>query len=139
MSGSFDEHGLPPGYPFKPSYEVSPVRAAELIASGQALLVDVRLSEEREVAVLSAGSGEVHAPLHELNEHLDDIEDAANGRPILTLCHHGVRSIKAALALRGCGFEDTLSIAGGIENWSKAIDPSIPRYSRDGSICKPVQ
>lgn len=139
MSGSFDEQGLPPGYPFKPSYEISPRKASDMLASGEALLVDVRLAEELDVAALASADGHVHAPLHELNDHLDDIEDAANGRPILTLCHHGVRSIKAALALRGCGFENTHSIAGGIENWSQAIDPSIPRYLRDGAQCTRVE
>lgn len=138
MSASFDEKGLPAGYPFKPSYEVAPIAAADMLAKGDALLVDVRLSEELEVAALTEVGDRVHAPLHELNEHLDDIEDAANGRTILTLCHHGVRSIKAALALRGCGFEDTHSIAGGIENWSLAVDRAIPRYVRDGARCTKV-
>lgn len=138
MSGSFDENGLPAGYPFKPNYEISPRAAAELLANGEALLVDVRLVEELDVAKLSANEG-IHAPLHELNDHLDDIEDSANGRPILTLCHHGVRSIKAALALRGCGFEQTHSIAGGIENWSQAMDTSVPRYTRDGPNCTIIE
>lgn len=134
----FDDRGLPAGYPFKPSYEISPKEAADMLARGEALLVDVRLAEERDVATLPGVPQEVHAPLHELNEHLDDIEDAAAGRPILTLCHHGVRSIKAALALRGCGFEQSHSIAGGIENWSRAIDRDVPRYTREGANCTPL-
>ncbi|GIW73541.1 MAG: hypothetical protein KatS3mg103_0063 [Phycisphaerales bacterium] len=138
MNRAFNDDGLPVGYPFKPSYEIAPRPAAELLRRGEALLVDVRLAEEREVARLPGVRDELHAPLHELNEHLDDIEEAAQGRPILTLCHHGVRSIKAALALRGCGFEAVHSIAGGIENWSQAIDPSVPRYTRDGAQCTPL-
>lgn len=139
MSKAIDENGLPAGYPFKPSYEIAPRQAADMIASGKALLVDVRLAEEREVAKVRSVASEIHAPLHQLNDHLDDIEDAAAGRPILTLCHHGVRSIKAALALRGCGFEDAHSIAGGIENWSLAIDQAVPRYTRDGAQCTIVR
>lgn len=139
MSGSFDERGLPTGYPFKPNYEVSPTQAADMLAKGEALLVDVRLAEELDVAQLPSTGDRVHAPLHELNDYLDDIEDAASGRPILTLCHHGVRSIKAALALRGCGFEQSHSIAGGIENWSLAVDQSVPRYTREGAICTLVE
>ncbi len=135
----FDENGLPAGYPFKPNYEITPRAAAKLLSTGEALLVDVRLTEERDAARLPAVDDDIHAPLHQLNEHLDDIEDAARGRPILTLCHHGVRSIKAALTLRGCGFEDSHSIAGGIENWSQAIDHAVPRYTRDGAICTPVE
>ena len=138
MSTGFDEKGLPSGYPFKPRYEIEPAKAAQMLAKGEALLVDVRLTEERDVARVRSVGDEVHAPLHELNDHLDDIEDAAKGRPILTLCHHGVRSIKAALAMRGCGMEDVHSIAGGIENWSQAIDNDVPRYTRDGAQCKPL-
>ncbi|MGD1916354.1 MAG: rhodanese-like domain-containing protein [Phycisphaerales bacterium] len=139
MSDTFDDKGLPPGYPFKPSYEIAPVAAAEKLSKGDALLVDVRLAEELEIAALPDVGEHIHAPLHELNEHLDDIEDAANGRTILTLCHHGVRAIKAALALRGCGVEDTHSIAGGIENWSLAVDRAVPRYTRDGAQCTRVE
>lgn len=139
MSGAFDDRGLPAGYPFKPSYEIAPTDAARRLADGDALLVDVRLAEERDVARLPDIGDEIHAPLHALNEHLDDIEDAAGQRTILTLCHHGVRSIKAALALRGCGFEDVHSIAGGIENWSMAVDRTVPRYVRDGSQCTRVE
>lgn len=139
MTKAIDENGLPAGYPFKPSYEIAPRRAADMLSRGEALLVDVRLAEERDVARVRAVGDEIHAPLHQLNEHLDDIEDAASGRPILTLCHHGVRSIKAALALRGCGFQDAHSIAGGIENWSRAIDQMVPRYTRDGAQCSVIK
>jgi rhodanese-related sulfurtransferase len=30
--------------------------------------------------------------------------------------------------LRNQGFEHAQSLAGGIDNWSRTIDPSIPRY-----------
>ena len=139
MTQRMDENGLPAGYPFKPSYEIAPRPAAEMLSKGDALLVDVRLAEEREVAMVRSVGDEMHAPLHQLNDYLDDIEDAARGRTILTLCHHGVRSIKAALALRGCGFQDAHSIAGGIENWSLAIDQTVPRYTRDGAQCTIVE
>jgi len=131
-----DDRGLPAAYPFKPHYECCPRDAARLLERGEALLVDVRLGEELRAARLADGIPQTHAPLHELHDHLDDIEDLARGRPILTLCHHGVRSIKAALALRSCGMDDTRSIAGGIDLWAVAIDPSLPRYERDGADCR---
>ncbi|MEO1009077.1 MAG: rhodanese-like domain-containing protein [Planctomycetota bacterium] len=133
-----DDRGLPAGYPFKPAYEVCPSSARTMLADGQAILVDVRLAEEREIATLPGGHDEIHAPLHELNDHLDDIEDLARGRTILTFCHHGIRSIKAALALRGCGMDDSHSIAGGIDVWSMGVDTSVPRYTRDGAQCQVV-
>ena len=47
---------------------------------------------------------------------------------IITLCHHGVRSLNVAAWLRREGFEQAQSLAGGIEAWSARIDPTVPRY-----------
>ena len=47
---------------------------------------------------------------------------------IVVLCHHGQRSLSVAMWLRGQGFDRAQSLAGGIEAWSREIDPSIPRY-----------
>jgi len=49
-------------------------------------------------------------------------------QPILVLCHHGVRSMNVTVWLRGQGFEKAQSIAGGIDRWSRELDPSIPLY-----------
>ena len=48
--------------------------------------------------------------------------------PILVLCHHGARSLSVAAWLRNQGFSKAQSISGGIEAWSRQIDPHIPRY-----------
>lgn len=123
--------------PIREGLEVSPQDAKPLAASG-AIVLDVRLREELEVA----GVGEVlHIPLHELAERLDELEDeledAAGGAatPVLVLCHHGVRSLKATLLLHEAGFASARSIAGGIERWSSEVDASVPRYVRDGARC----
>ncbi len=47
---------------------------------------------------------------------------------IVVLCHHGQRSLSVAMWLRGQGFERAQSLAGGIDAWSRVIDPSVPRY-----------
>jgi rhodanese-related sulfurtransferase len=47
---------------------------------------------------------------------------------IVVLCHHGQRSLSVAMWLRGQGFERAQSLAGGIDYWSRAVDPSVPRY-----------
>ena len=62
-----------------------------------------------------------------LATRLDDIEPAP-GQRVATLCHHGRRSLRASLALREVGFPDALSIAGGIDLWSRDIDSAVPRY-----------
>src|ERR1700728_569815 len=47
---------------------------------------------------------------------------------IVVLCHHGQRSLSVAIWLRGQGFERAQSLAGGIDAWSRTIDPTVPRY-----------
>jgi rhodanese-related sulfurtransferase len=47
---------------------------------------------------------------------------------IVVICHHGQRSLSVAMWLRGQGFERAQSLAGGIDGWSRVIDPSVPRY-----------
>jgi rhodanese-related sulfurtransferase len=47
---------------------------------------------------------------------------------IVVVCHHGQRSLSVAMWLRGQGFERAQSLAGGIDAWSRGIDPAVPRY-----------
>jgi len=49
-------------------------------------------------------------------------------QPIVVLCHHGVRSLSVTLWLRNQGFDHVQSLIGGIDAWSRTIDPTIPRY-----------
>jgi len=47
---------------------------------------------------------------------------------IIVYCHNGRRSLGVTLWLREEGFPYSQSLAGGIEVWAQAIDPSVPRY-----------
>jgi rhodanese-related sulfurtransferase len=49
-------------------------------------------------------------------------------QPIVVLCHHGARSLNVTMWLRNQGFEHAQSLSGGIDAWSRTIDPTIPRY-----------
>jgi rhodanese-related sulfurtransferase len=48
--------------------------------------------------------------------------------PIVVLCHHGARSLSVTMWLRNQGFEHAQSLSGGIDAWSRLIDPTVPRY-----------
>lgn len=48
--------------------------------------------------------------------------------PVILYCHHGMRSARAAEMLRQLGYTDARSMAGGIDRWSKDIDPTVARY-----------
>jgi len=136
---AFDEQGLPRTYPFKPDYEVTPRWLADKLEQGDTddlVVVDCRLAYEREFVSLSPS---IHIPLHELEERRDEIEDAiedtGTDAQVVVFCHHGVRSLKGALTLSGLGMPNVKSLAGGVDLWSQAIDPSKPRYDKDGVRC----
>lgn len=132
MNTPLDERGLPRGWAFKPEFEVTP-REASQAAPSRVVIVDVRTAPEWEIARVA---GSVHIPLDELERRADEIE--SEGRDVLVLCHHGVRSLKGALALRALGIAGAKSIAGGIEAWSLGVDSRVPRYERSGGVCRLV-
>jgi rhodanese-related sulfurtransferase len=58
-------------------------------------------------------------------------EEKGRFRPdeaILVYCHHGMRSAVAANYLEKRGLQDVTNLAGGIDAWSVAVDPSVRRY-----------
>jgi len=95
----------------------------ELLAVGAELqLVDVRDDWELAIAALP---GALHIPLPQLPASLDALDPE---RPVVLLCHHGMRSLQAAMWLRQQGYGQATSVAGGIDAWSRQIDPSVPTY-----------
>ncbi|MBX3353095.1 MAG: hypothetical protein KF684_09170 [Phycisphaeraceae bacterium] len=124
---SLDGRGLPAEYQFQPGWEITPRDARELLRrpeESRPLLLDVRRLDEFETARVA---GATLIPLHELPMRLDEIEHHRD-RPVITMCHHGRRSLRAASILRNAGFTNVLSLAGGIDLWSMDIDGNIPRY-----------
>ncbi|MGP1308623.1 MAG: rhodanese-like domain-containing protein [Phycisphaerales bacterium] len=121
---SLDDRGLPPDWQFQDNWEITPRDAHAALDAGAPLLLDVRLPHEIETASVD---GATVIPLQELPSRLDEL-DAHRERPIITMCHHGRRSLRAASILRNAGFSDVRSMAGGIDLWAIDIDPSVPRY-----------
>lgn len=102
--------------------EITPAETAQLMKEGKIRLVDVRTPEEYAIASVK---GSVLADQSFAQEILQTWpKDTA----IVTMCHHGMRSLDAAAYLRGHGFENTRSMSGGIDVWAVQIDPSVPRY-----------
>lgn len=48
--------------------------------------------------------------------------------PLAFLCHHGNSSRNAAEHFRELGFIEVYNVDGGIDAWSREVDPSVPRY-----------
>jgi rhodanese-related sulfurtransferase len=92
-------------------FELSPEQAAELVANGDAELVDVREAHEREV-------GHIPGSRHiELGSLADRAEELPTERPLVFQCRVGARSAMAAFAFRRAGF-DAHNLDGGIVEWA---------------------
>jgi NADPH-dependent 2,4-dienoyl-CoA reductase/sulfur reductase-like enzyme/rhodanese-related sulfurtransferase len=76
-----------------------------------ALILDVRTPRE-----FASGhiEGSLNIPHTELRERIDEVREAAQGRPVAALCAAGVRSNIAYRILVGNGF-DAASLSGGIQ------------------------
>jgi rhodanese-related sulfurtransferase len=90
---------------------------------GAPLLLDVREPWEAETASIP---GAKLIPMGEITSRAHTELDP--DQPIVVYCHHGARSLSVAMWLRGQGFDHAQSLAGGIDNWSRTVDPSVPRY-----------
>jgi rhodanese-related sulfurtransferase len=46
----------------------------------------------------------------------------------VVICHHGGRSLQAALFLERQGFANVHNLAGGVDAWARQVDPAMPVY-----------
>jgi rhodanese-related sulfurtransferase len=86
-------------------------------------LLDVRETWEAETASIP---GATLIPMSEFTSRAHAELDP--DKSYVVLCHHGARSLSVSMWMRGQGFESVQSLSGGIDQWSRTIDPSIPRY-----------
>lgn len=85
-------------------------------------VLDVRNDDELLVAHI--GGDVVHIPLPQLEARWEELP---KDKPVVAMCHHGVRSQRAALFLQSVGL-DARSMTGGIDAWALSVDRSVPRY-----------
>lgn len=88
------------------------------------LLIDCREQDEWDFCHLP---GAELVPLSSFSTKAAALGNGAE-RGIVVYCHHGMRSLRAATFLRESGFPNAFSMAGGIDGWSREIDPEMPRY-----------
>ena len=86
------------------------------------VLLDVREPEEREIACIHPS---LHIPLAEIPRRLAEIP---RDKTVVVYCHHGSRSAMVAGFLEAMGFSRVANLEGGIDHWSRKVDPTIPRY-----------
>lgn len=105
-----------------PVQQISAPALKAMIEAGDPFeFVDVRTDWERDIATI-AGARLLDQSYH---DHLLGLE---RDTPIVFQCHHGIRSQSAAEYFRGQGFRRLYNLIGGIDAWSKQVDPSVPLY-----------
>jgi rhodanese-related sulfurtransferase len=106
-------------------FEITATELASKIAGGKPadlILLDVREPWEQDAAKID---GSVLIPMGEIPARVQELDPDAH---VVTVCHAGVRSMNVAVWLRNQGLEKVQSLRGGIDAWSREIDPKVPRY-----------
>lgn len=101
---------------------LSPVEAAERVAAGTLMLVDVRPPEERALASVNVPFSTVDG------DALAQLEALPKATALAFICHHGQRSAQVAEHFRGLGFRQLFNVVGGIEAWAELADTHVARY-----------
>lgn len=102
--------------------EISPKQLKAMLDEGKVTaFLDVRTEKERAVAKIEG------------TKLLDDqvmaeTEALPKDAHLVFQCHTGRRSRAAAEHFLKLGFKNVYNLAGGIEAWSKDVDPKVPRY-----------
>lgn len=92
--------------------EVTPAQARARQRAG-AVLVDVREAHERATGFAEGALGVARAEL----EADPQATVADHDCEVLVICQSGARSLRAAQALRACGYVNVASVAGGTTRW----------------------
>jgi rhodanese-related sulfurtransferase len=103
--------------------EITPQDLKSRIArNDRPVLVDVRDDWETRLCRLDNA---LHIPMEELEVRTEELNPTDE---IVVYCHHGVRSAAVADYLRRLGFTRVQNLAGGLDAWADAVDPSMRRY-----------
>jgi rhodanese-related sulfurtransferase len=91
-------------------------------ANREFTLLDVR--EPHEVHISKIDNSTL-IPLDELPGRLDELD---KNKEIVVMCRSGARSAKACGLLQNKGFANVSNLKGGVNEWAKKIDNSLPVY-----------
>lgn len=105
--------------------EISPKELAAWLADAsrqKPQLLDVREPWEWDKARIE---GAQLIPMREVPARLAELE---RGQDVVAICHHGGRSRQVAMFLEKNGFARVHNLQGGVDAWSRTVDPAVPLY-----------
>ena len=104
-------------------FEIDPLTLSNRLADADPpVVLDVREPWEIEIGAIE---GALSIPLGELSSRVGEVP---RDRQVAVMCHHGGRSAQATAWLRNQGLEHAVNVAGGIDAWSRLVDPTVSRY-----------
>jgi rhodanese-related sulfurtransferase len=103
--------------------EISATSLQELLKKNpeRIFLLDVREPWEFEICRVQGSHLMARMDLAKIFEGLKELT-------VVTICHHGVRSLSAAFYLQEAGLRKVKSLRGGVESWALQVEPSMVRY-----------
>ena len=112
----------------KPSLEISVQELALRLSDSKPDLQLIDVREPHEVAIAHLEGFDV-LPLSDFANWSETIQSRyQSDLETLVICHHGMRSDRMCQWLRNIGFSNVKNIVGGIDRYSRLIDPSIALY-----------
>jgi rhodanese-related sulfurtransferase len=105
--------------------EITPAELAAWLSDDgreKPVLLDVREPWEHEKARIQ---GSMLIPMREVPGRVGEIDGA---KEVVAICHHGGRSLQVAMFLEKQGFKRVHNLVGGIDAWSRSVDPAVPQY-----------
>ncbi|HEX2790872.1 MAG TPA: rhodanese-like domain-containing protein [Steroidobacteraceae bacterium] len=103
--------------------ELAPLQVKRRLDAGEPLrLLDVREPWERAIAGLA---GSINIPMGEIAARWRELDPDAQ---IVVVCKAGSRSRRVAQFLSAQGFGRVANLSGGIDAWTRDIDPGLASY-----------
>lgn len=102
--------------------DITPLQLQDRMKTNHMKLIDVREPHEWDIGRID---GATLIPLSEIEQHLGEL---SRDEEIILYCKMGGRSMKALDTLRDNGFTHLRNLKGGINAWSREVDPSVPQY-----------
>lgn len=104
---------------FRPGQEVGPTEAVQLMNRRDAVVLDVRDATEYKSGHITNAR---NVPEKELEARAKELEKV-KAKPIIVCCPRGNRSANVAGRLRKLGFNEVVSLRGGLAAWQQANMP----------------
>lgn len=86
------------------------------------MLLDVREPWEHAICRIH---GSDLLPMRQVPSNIAKLDQE---RPIVVICHHGIRSQQVARFLDQQGFKRVINLRGGIAAWASDVDPEMRTY-----------